>query len=93
MTLDREREVDANFEWFEQQLPQLLPRRSGMVALLRHRQIEDFFASAAGALAAGRERFADGLFSIQEVTDRPADLGFFSHAIDTRAIGPSPAAR
>ena len=79
-----ENEVDRNYEAFERLLPELLTTERGKVALMRSGRIVDFFSSEALALAEGRGRFPDGLFSVQEVTDRPADLGFFSHAINTR---------
>jgi len=41
--------------------------------------IIDFFAKPGDANRAGVERFPDGIFSIQEVTDEPIDLGFWSH--------------
>jgi hypothetical protein len=87
-----ETEVDANYEAFEVMLPKLMKEHAGKTVLLRSGNIEGLFADSAVALAAGRERFEDGLFSIQEVTDRPVDLGFFSHALDTRPTYPSPAA-
>lgn len=77
-------EVDRNYDVFEQLLPGLLATRRGEVALMRGGQVLDFFGSEAVALREGRARYPDGLFSVQEITDRPADLGFFSHAINTR---------
>ena len=79
-----ENEVDRNFEAFLAELPSLLPTRAGQYALLRTRRAAGFYGDIASALAAGRSLFPDGLYSVQEVTDRPVDLGFFSHAIDTR---------
>ena len=87
-----EAEVDANYEAFEAMLPKLMREHAGKTVLLRKGNVEGIFADSAVALAAGRERFEDGLFSIQEVTDRPVDLGFFSHALDTRPTYSSPAA-
>jgi hypothetical protein len=87
-----EAEVDANYDAFEAMLPKLMKEHAGKTVLLRRGSVEGVFADNAVALAAGRERFEDGLFSIQEVTDRPVDLGFFSHALDTRPTYPFPAA-
>ena len=77
-------EVDANFDAFRLELPKLVPQYSGQFALLRHQRIEGFFEDARAALAAGVSRFGDSIFSIQEVTEQPVDLGFFSHAVDLR---------
>jgi hypothetical protein len=79
-----EAEVDRNFEAFEAILGSILPVRRGEFVLMRHGGIVSYFPSESDALAEGRHRFEDGVFSVQEVTDRPVDLGFFSHAINSR---------
>lgn len=81
MSLDDE--VDANFEAFQVLLPDVIAARRGQYALMRSSKVEGYYSSLRGALEAGYA-FSDRLFSVQEVTDRPADLGLFSHAIDTR---------
>jgi hypothetical protein len=48
-------------------------------ALMRHGRIVEFFCAPGDAYRAGVERFQDQIFSIQEVTDEPIDLGFWSH--------------
>lgn len=80
-------EVDANYDAFERQVASLLQRHEGEFVLMRGGEIVAFHASEAKALAAGRTSFSDGRYSVQEITRRPADLGFFSHAIDTRLAG------
>lgn len=79
-----DQEVDRNFDAFQSMLPSLLDQRRGQYALLRHQRIEGYFRDAGTAIEAATARFADRLYSVQEITDRPADLGFFSHAVDTR---------
>jgi len=79
-----EQEVDRNFDAFVSIIPDLIANHRGQFALLRAALVVDYFGSEAAALAEGRARFRDGLFSVQEVTDRPVDLGFFSHAVDSR---------
>ena len=44
----------------------------------------DFHESVLEAEKKGENEFPDGVFSIQEVTDEPVDLGFFTHASDNR---------
>jgi hypothetical protein len=46
---------------------------------MRDGEIVGFFVKPGDAYRAGVERYADGIFSIQEVTDEPIDLGFWSH--------------
>ena len=72
--------VDRNYEAFRNMLPDLLNSHPGEYALLRESQVVGFFESAGKAMSAGDERFSDQLFSIQLVTDKVVDLGFFSHA-------------
>jgi hypothetical protein len=81
---DFETEVDRNFDVFAANLRALLPEHRGKFVLLRDGEMLSFHESEAAALADGRGQFPDGLFSVQEVTDRPVDLGFFSHAINSR---------
>ena len=85
-TSSRQEEVDRNLEYFLSELPKLSQSHLGEFALLRHRTITDFFSTSADAVKAGKSLYPDGIFSIQQVTDLPIDLGFFSHAGDN---GPS----
>lgn len=78
-------EVDANFDSFQSLIPKLMAEnRRGQFALMRHQEIVSYHDSEHRALASGRATFVDGIYSVQEITDRPADLGFFSHAIHPR---------
>lgn len=79
-------EIDANFEAFEEMLPSIKDRHSGKFALMRDKEIVNFFDSAGDALTYAEEIYEDGLYSIQEVTDEVEDLGFFSHALDYKNI-------
>jgi hypothetical protein len=81
---ERRHEIEENFRAFESFLEALLPERAGQFALLRHRRLVEVFPSAIEALTQGYERFTDGLFSVQRVTDRPLDLGFLSYASGDR---------
>ena len=85
MTRSRDDEVDANFDAFQAMLPSMLSTHRGQYALLRHRQLQGCYASLRAALEAARS-LPDEWFSIQEVSDRPADLGLFSHADNTRFV-------
>jgi hypothetical protein len=80
--LSRQDEVDRNLQYFLSQLPKLAQSQFGKFALLRHQTITDFFTTSVDALKAGKNLYPDGIFSIQQVTDVPIDLGFFSHAGD-----------
>jgi hypothetical protein len=80
--MDEERqrqEVDRNYDIFMRQLATLLPEHRDQYALMRDGEIVGFFAKPGDAYRAGLELFPDEIFSLQEVTDEPIDLGFFSH--------------
>ena len=74
------REVDANYDFFQRTLALLLPEHQGEYALLKQCKIEGYFGKAGEAYRAGLALFPDRIFSIQEVTAEAEDLGFFSHA-------------
>lgn len=72
-------EIDGNYDAFQRTLATILPQHRNQHALMRDREIVGYYATVGEAYRAGLERFPDRLFSIQEVTDEPIDLGFFSH--------------
>ncbi len=80
MDLERQRqEVDSNYDAFMRMLGSILDEHRDQLALMRDAQIVGYFDTPRQALIAAHERFPDGIFSIQEVTDEPIDLGFWSH--------------
>lgn len=74
------REVDQNYDYFQRHIASYLPRETGRYALLRHQKVIGFFDDPGVAAAEGAKRFADNIFSIQEVTSAPIDLGLYSYA-------------
>ncbi|HEX8127377.1 MAG TPA: hypothetical protein VF548_17515 [Allosphingosinicella sp.] len=80
MDVERQRkEVDRNYDAFTRVLGTILSDHRDKLALMRDGRIVDYFDTPRQALEAAYERFPDGFFSIQEVTDEPIDLGFWSH--------------
>ena len=80
MDADRQRhEVDRNYDAFVRVLGSILEEHKDQLALMRGGEIVGYFSSPRDALQAAHERFPDGVFSVQEVTDEPLDLGFWSH--------------
>lgn len=73
-------EVDENYDFLQRNLANLLPQQTGRYALLKSREIVSFHDRPGDAYRDGLHRFPDGIFSIQEVTDEPLDIGFFSYA-------------
>ena len=76
----KQKEVESNFRHFKERLPGLLAEHAGKFALMRHGDIVQFFDTARDAMIFGTTEYEDGLFSVQEVTDRVVDLGWYSHA-------------
>lgn len=77
-------ELKRNYDAFRAKLPELLATRRGKFALMHDGEIVDFYDSIADAYRAGLKQWPAGAFSVQEVTDISADLGFFSHAVPGR---------
>jgi hypothetical protein len=74
-------QIERNYQAFQQQFPSLIATQRGKSALMRDGQIIEFFDTARDAYVAGQRLFEqDKLFSVQEGTETPVDLGFFSHA-------------
>ena len=73
-------EVDRNYNFFQRHLSGYLRQNAGRYALLRHAALVGFFDTPREALDVAKQKFDDGIYSLQEVTAEPIDLGIFSHA-------------
>lgn len=81
MTSQRQQqEVDRNYDAFVGMLDSILVEHRNELALMRDGEIVGYFATPREALVAASERFTDGIFSVQEVTDEPIFLGVWSDA-------------
>jgi hypothetical protein len=80
MDADRQKQqVDLNYDAFVRVLGSILQDHKDQLALMRDGQIVGYFQSPRDALRAAHDQFPDEIFSLQEVTDEPLDLGFWSH--------------
>lgn len=77
-TLDAE--IERNLFAFLTMIPSLLQEHEGEYAVLKNKQIIGLFSKLSEALKVADEAIPDGLYSIQRVTDRPVELGFYAHA-------------
>ncbi len=75
----QKQEVDRNYDAFMRMLSDLIADHRDQLALMRDGNVVGYFNTPREALRAASESFPDGIFSIQEVTDEPIDLGFWSH--------------
>lgn len=74
------REVDENYDFFQRHIASFLPEETGRYALLRNQTVIGFYDDPGEAAAEGAKRFNDNIFSIQEVSTAPIDLGLYSFA-------------
>ncbi len=79
MSSRQRHEVDRNYDAFVRVLGSILPNHRDQLALMRDGEIVEYFDTPREALRAAYDLFPDGVYSIQEVTDEPIDLGFWSH--------------
>ena len=77
-TPEKRRELDTNFAAFRKMLPDLMKSRTGKYALMRHEKVVEFFDTMRDAFVYALRVYPDDMFSIQEVTTRVVDLGWFS---------------
>lgn len=75
-------EIQVNYDAFQRALATLLPDQRNQYALLRHGRAVDFFGRPGEADLVGTQRFTDGLYSIQQVTDESVELGVYENVAD-----------
>lgn len=81
MTSQRQsEEVDRNYDVFMGMLESILDEHRDQLALMKDGRIVGYFDTPREALKAASDRFPDGVFSIQEVTDEPIFMGVWSDA-------------
>ena len=74
-------EIERNYAAFKDMLADLLPDRAGQYALLQGQRLAGVYDTAGDAERAGYDKFGDQPYSIQLVTEKPIDLGFYSYAL------------
>lgn len=74
-------QADINFDAFQKLLPELMKEHAGQFAVMRDTKVIEFFDSLADAVKFGHGKFGDANFSVQEVTSKNINLGFYSYAL------------
>lgn len=74
-------EIERNYAAFKDMLPALMEEAAGKYALLRDQRLEGVFSTPGEAERAGYAQFRDAPYSIQLVSQKPVDLGFYSYAL------------
>ena len=77
-------EVESNYRTFLSDLPKLVQTNKGQFAVHRHQRLVDVFASFSAAIVDGNRTHPDRIFSVQEITEEPLDLGGLPYASDSR---------
>ena len=75
----QQQEVDQNYEAFEDLLPELMETDRNRFALMHNRKVMACFDTSRDAMQAGRKLLKGKLFSVQQVTSKTVDLGYYSH--------------
>ncbi|MGH6838115.1 MAG: hypothetical protein ACREDT_04820 [Methylocella sp.] len=81
-----QQEVDRNYQEFQKMLPNLLAAYRDKHALMKDGKILGYYSTPQDAAVAAQTFIPDGVFSIQEVTDRAINLGFFTHAVPVDTV-------
>ena len=79
-------EVERNYAAFAAKLPDLLKTERGKFALMHRGDIVGFYDTLGDAVRAGTLKFGEDDFSVQEVTDRSVNLGYYSYALRHLAV-------
>ena len=82
----RIRELEDNYKAFEKLMPTFRAPDNGKYVLMRHGKQVNIFDSAKDAVIYAEAQFPDGMYSVQQVTNKIVDLGYFSHAMPNRAV-------
>ena len=84
-----EREITQNYKAFLKELPGLLDQHRDKCALMRHREIVGIYPTYEHAVQAGSSLYEDDIFSVQEISDVPVDMGYYSD-VENIVVGMPP---
>jgi hypothetical protein len=74
-------QVDKNYQAFLSMLPNIIAQHRNKYALMKDGQVIGYYSTLEDAYVTANKFYATEPFSVQNVTDVPIDLGFFSHAV------------
>lgn len=75
-------ELEKNFQAMSERMNEYIQIHANKYALMRDGEVVEFYNTWEDAYKTGMKFFKDEMFSVQQVTKTPVDLGFFSHAVD-----------
>jgi hypothetical protein len=79
-------QIEKNYAAFVKELPKIALSHGGKFALMHDGEIVGYYDTSRDAVVAGEAIYPDGLFSVQQVTEKPVDLGYYSHAVPGRSV-------
>lgn len=79
-------ELQLNCLVFSRKLSEFMEEHENQFALLRNREVIDFFRTFDEAQAVGDRLYTDGLYSIQEVSERTIEGPYVTIRFDRRGI-------
>jgi hypothetical protein len=74
-------QADVNYEAFKKLLPELVKTHAGKFAVMHDGKVVEYFDTLADAAKCGVGTYGQGKFSVQEVTSKEINLGFYSYAL------------
>jgi hypothetical protein len=82
----QQEEVDKNWEAFQATLPSIIGQYRDKYALMKNQEILGYYSSPQDAKSAADSFIPDGVYSIQQVTEIAANMGFFNYAIPVNTL-------
>jgi len=76
----QQEEVDRNYKVFKKMLENLIESDKGRFALFHNEELIACFDTNRDAKQAAEKLIGDKPYSVQEITKKTVDLGYFSHA-------------
>ncbi|MYE38273.1 MAG: hypothetical protein F4X82_02015 [Candidatus Spechtbacteria bacterium SB0662_bin_43] len=80
-TVQNKEKIDVakeNYKYFQDHKHEIQKEHAGKIVLMHKKGFIDYYDTREDAIAVGFERYGEGNFSIQDVDDKPANLGIFS---------------
>ncbi len=78
----RKEEVHKNYEYFEKNIAAIKSKSNGKNFVLLHKlEVKGYFKVFSDAVEKGKALYKDTPFSIQEIEEKPGNLGFQTYAV------------
>ena len=74
----QQQEVDANYAVMQEKITDIIADHEGQYALMKDKQIVEFFDSWEDAIKYGNNQYDNGIFSVQKVSNEVVSLGMLS---------------